>query len=596
MSGFQLAPGAIFARDFRVIEPLSEGGMGAVYVAEQLSTQARRALKLMHPQLVRDPGLRARFEQEATVVAQIPSDHVVQVIAAGVDAESGMPWLAMELLDGTDLSEAVATGRCGSSALREIMEQLCHGLSAAHERGVVHRDLKPENVFLAAPRRPGVHFTVKILDFGIAKVTEQARAPTATAALGTPLWMAPEQAGATGGTISPATDIWALGLIGFWLLTGRSYWKGATSPGVTLESLMREVLFDPLPPASERAHELGFRGAFPPGFDSWFARAVQRTPGERFQDAGVAFEALSQALAAPPPSGNEFSDAATAYADAPRMERATTPKTVDDIPPLRLATVPGFPAAANLNPAPPAVVPQPTPAAAFYHPAPTPNPEPPHYPPAAGYGYAATSAASSAGRGRATGFAWGLATLAVIVAGVGAALILTREDWQPYLEAALEPEATTAPPPPSAPSPTPVCPPGTRPSGGRCVAWVDRSCPSGLRFEEGKGCVAIVATPSPPVQPAPLPMPTKAPTSTPTPAPTPAKKTATLSIDCVPSCDSVRINGVEAGHSPIIRRVVPTGQTTVFCKRAGYQSSSLQLILSSGASVARRVNLIPLKK
>src|ERR1700690_4278358 len=99
-----LPPGTIFATDYRVIQPLSEGGMGAVYVAEQLSTGKQRALKLMLPQLVADPKLRARFEQEARIGSKLESEHVIEVVAAGVDHDTGMPWLAMELLRGEDLA------------------------------------------------------------------------------------------------------------------------------------------------------------------------------------------------------------------------------------------------------------------------------------------------------------------------------------------------------------------------------------------------------------------------------------------------------------------------------------------------------------
>ena len=90
----QLVPGTVFARDFRVVAPLAEGGMGAVYVVEQLSTGKQRALKLMHPQLVADPKSRERFAQEARVASQIESDHVVEVVGAGVDEATGTPWLA----------------------------------------------------------------------------------------------------------------------------------------------------------------------------------------------------------------------------------------------------------------------------------------------------------------------------------------------------------------------------------------------------------------------------------------------------------------------------------------------------------------------
>src|SRR5438876_9532147 len=94
----RLVAGEIFADDFRVVRPLSEGGMGAVYEVEQLSTGNRRALKLMHRELVGDARMRSRFVQEARVGAKIASDHVVQVIGAGIDEATGSPWLAMELL------------------------------------------------------------------------------------------------------------------------------------------------------------------------------------------------------------------------------------------------------------------------------------------------------------------------------------------------------------------------------------------------------------------------------------------------------------------------------------------------------------------
>ncbi len=553
MLAFQLEPGTVFASDFRIVEPLSEGGMGAVYVAEQISTRARRALKLMHPQLVRDPGLRARFEQEAKVSAQIPSDHVVQVIAAGVDTDSGMPWLAMELLDGTDLVEAAATGRCGAAVLREIMEQLCHGLGAAHERGIVHRDLKPENVFLAAPRRPGVPFTVKILDFGIAKVTEQARSGAATAALGTPLWMAPEQAGATAGKISPATDIWALGLIAFWLLTGRSYWKGAQQDDTTLQALMREVLFDELPPASVRAAELGVRSSLPAGLDAWFARTVNRDPAQRYPDARVAFEALSHALTSPPVSGNDFADAST------EAGRPSTPKTVDDVPPLQLPTAPAVTERQSYEAQQPQYPTPAVPYAAY-----------PQQPTTGGFGYATTSAP------RRRLVPWSIATFIVVAAGSAAALFITYEDWRPMLEGLLRSEpATPGPAPAPAPAPEIVCPSGTRKSGDRCVKIVDRTCPSGMRFKTGTGCVAIVAD----AGRRPLLF---------------DQLYGKLTFECSPGCDTVTINGKSYGASPVINVAVPTGTNVIIGRRKGYITYQYTLNVKAGTSYSRSIILKPL--
>jgi tRNA A-37 threonylcarbamoyl transferase component Bud32 len=290
-----LAPGEVFARDFKVVRPLNEGGMGAVYVVEQLSTGNQRALKLMHPELVSDARLRQRFEQEARIGARIKSDHIVQVVGAGVDEGTRTPWLAMELLEGEDLAAfATRRGPVPPAEVHEIVSQLCHGLAAAHAVGVVHRDLKPENVFLADARREGVPFTLKLLDLGIAKVVAEAQA-TMTAAVGTPLWMAPEQTVA-GAEITPATDVWALGLIVFRLLTGLSYWMGANTASPSAVTLLREVCIDPLPPATERAVRYGRGDRLPFGFDDWFARCVVRDPRARFAGAAEARAALSQVL------------------------------------------------------------------------------------------------------------------------------------------------------------------------------------------------------------------------------------------------------------------------------------------------------------
>src|SRR5262249_43792987 len=155
--------------------------------------------------------------------ARIHSDHVVQVVAAGVDGESGLPWLAMELLQGASLDDVVAShGPYPLEQVLTILRQLCHALGAAHDAGIVHRDLNAENVFLAESLSAEWPYTVKILDFGIAHLASEARG-AATDAMGSPLWMAPEQT-VRGSAIGPAADVWALGLLAFYLLTGRSFW------------------------------------------------------------------------------------------------------------------------------------------------------------------------------------------------------------------------------------------------------------------------------------------------------------------------------------------------------------------------------------
>jgi eukaryotic-like serine/threonine-protein kinase len=291
----QLNPGTVFGGEFRIVKPLSAGGMGAVYVAEQASTSKYRALKLMHPMLLSDPRLRERFEQEARVGGLIKSDHVVQVISAGVDQTTRVPWIAMELLEGEDLGACLRRrGIFTPAEVYEVFRQIGHALSAAHAVGVVHRDMKPENIFLSRTRDATGLNSVKILDFGIAKVVAEAKT-MATAALGTPLWMAPEQTDPRA-PISPATDVWPLGLIAFTMLTGRVYWKTAGDPLAGMTALMREILLEPLVPAAQRAAELGAPGTTPPGFDGWFARCVNREPSGRFPTAAEALEALGPAL------------------------------------------------------------------------------------------------------------------------------------------------------------------------------------------------------------------------------------------------------------------------------------------------------------
>jgi serine/threonine protein kinase len=306
MSVLLLTKGAIFAGDYEIVGLLAEGGMGAVYVARQLSTGKERALKVIQPQFLSDDRTRDRFTREARAASHVNSEHVIEVVSAGIDAPTGMPWLAMELLRGEDLdSFNERLGPLPWTQVLEIFRQLCHGLAAAHVTGLVHRDLKPENVFLATARRVGVPFTVKILDFGIAKIVHETKRDV-TDAVGTPTWMAPEQTEA-GKAITPATDVWALGLIAFRLLTGVPYWHSANAPDVSAMAILREVVFDPMEPASTRARTLGSTVELSPAFDAWFAKCVVRDPSERLQNATAALSGLERAFGASlRPSGEQM--------------------------------------------------------------------------------------------------------------------------------------------------------------------------------------------------------------------------------------------------------------------------------------------------
>jgi formylglycine-generating enzyme required for sulfatase activity/serine/threonine protein kinase len=350
-------PGQVFAGDFKITKPLKEGGMGAVYVAEQLGTGALRALKLMHPELVANATARRRFELEARVGARIESDYVVNVIGAGVDDATGVPWLAMELLQGEDLSERLArVGMLSPAATLDVFRPLCHAVGAAHAVGIVHRDLKPENIFLAKSRRPNEPFTLKVLDFGIARMAAEAKT-TATGAIGTPLWMPPEQT-MLGGKITPAADVWALGLIAFRLLSGLHYWRVANSEEGSMPALMRELALEPIEPASTRAASLGCPSRLPEGFDAWFARCVVREPEERFADANAAFDALAPLLGgtATHASAPGAPGALGAFAlTEPHLKphEARTLEVIDGTPPpTRLPSLGTAPGASVTNPQP----------------------------------------------------------------------------------------------------------------------------------------------------------------------------------------------------------------------------------------------------
>ena len=321
--------GSVFAGVYRIERELSVGGMGAVYEVSQLNTERRRALKLMHPHLAAVPEFRERFAREARVGGRLASEHVVEVLDAGVDEETQTPWLAMELLEGADLATALKErGPLPAAEVAELFVQLGHALSAAHDAGVVHRDLKPENLFVARSHRVDGNPTLKVLDFGIAKVVREAATTSgATASLGTPLWMAPEQT-EVGVEITPRADIWALGLIAFTLLTGRCYWLSVSDEEVSQLKLLREIAITPLRAASARAEELGCASLLPAGFDAWFARCVTRDVEDRFASVRQLVAELCQIIGERSPLAGP-GGAATGLAEPGSAEPATTDQAGD---------------------------------------------------------------------------------------------------------------------------------------------------------------------------------------------------------------------------------------------------------------------------
>ena len=270
---------------YKVVRLIGKGGMGAVYEVEHLHTGQHLAMKVLTAN--HHTAAVERFKREARAASRIQSDHIVRVTDADVAPElGGSPFLVMEMLDGTDLEHAAGEGATPDTVV-EWLRQVARGLSRAHDGGIIHRDLKPENLFLT--RREDGTPLVKILDFGIAKLTEEGGTLTQSDQfLGTPAYMAPEQAGSDGAPVTAAADLYSLGLIAFRLLVGRMYWK----PG-SLAQLLAQVLTEKMVPASERGSTLG------PGFDAWLLRACDRDPGKRFASVTEQVEALAGALGLP---------------------------------------------------------------------------------------------------------------------------------------------------------------------------------------------------------------------------------------------------------------------------------------------------------
>jgi serine/threonine-protein kinase len=271
---------------YKVVRLIGRGGMGAVYEVEHLHTGQRLALKVLTAN--HHTAAVERFKREARAASRIQSDHIVRVTDADVAPElGGAPFLVMDLLDGVDLEHAVAAGPASPATVVEWLRQVARGLGKAHDAGIVHRDLKPENLFLTQ-REDGTPL-VKILDFGIAKLTEDGGTLTQSDQfLGTPAYMAPEQADNRGAPVTAAADLYALGLIAFRLLVGRTYWR----PG-SLAQLLAQVLTEKMVPASERGSTLG------PDFDAWLLRACDRDPDQRFASSTEQVEALAGALGLP---------------------------------------------------------------------------------------------------------------------------------------------------------------------------------------------------------------------------------------------------------------------------------------------------------
>jgi eukaryotic-like serine/threonine-protein kinase len=286
--------GMIVAQRYRVERMIGVGGMGTVWAGRHLSLERLVAIKFIHPKLATSAEALRRFDLEAKAAAKLKSRHAVAVHDHGVTSD-GQPYIVMEYLEGETLERAIR--RRGPLPLAEvtaIVTQAARALQAAHDAGIIHRDLKPDNIFLMNDAEAGkLGYTVKLVDFGIAKMLQDdaahgAAATQAGSVLGTPHYMSPETLTAFA-PVSAASDIWSLGACTFTASVGRLPFEGDAIGDVVLK-----VCAAPLPVPSK------LNPSLPEAFDEWFAKACHRDRSQRFgsvRELAIALQQLDQWLA-----------------------------------------------------------------------------------------------------------------------------------------------------------------------------------------------------------------------------------------------------------------------------------------------------------
>ena len=262
--------GTVLEGAYRITRLVGEGGMGAVYEAVQLRLNKRVAIKLMSRDLAANREALARFHREAEITSHLGHPHLVTVIDFGT-AESGEPYLVMEYLEGEDLDHRLRrVGRMPMEAVVHVVRQVASALNAAHDQGVVHRDLKPGNVFLV--QIPGEPDFVKVLDFGISKMkAARTQLTSASAVMGTPNYMSPEQATGMIDDIDHHADQWALACIAWEMLLGRCPFVADETAAL----LYQIINLDPHPLAPRVP-------GLPPAAETALRQALRKKPAERF--------------------------------------------------------------------------------------------------------------------------------------------------------------------------------------------------------------------------------------------------------------------------------------------------------------------------
>ena len=268
--------GATLAGRYRVITRLGRGGMSSVYLARHLMIDRLAAVKVLRADLSRDPVHRDRFLREARAVNRIQHENVIDITDYGETSE-GLVYLVMEYVPGESLLAAIARGPLALRRALDIARQIASGLARAHQMEVIHRDLKPDNVLLIP--RDDRRDQVKLLDFGIAKLLDQPSLTLTNKVFGTPGYIAPEYA--TGGAITPRTDLYSLGVVLYEMVTGALPFE-VEHLG---ELMLKHVMEAPIPPRARLS-------SIPEPIERFVLRCLEKQPERRFQNAHEVIEQI----------------------------------------------------------------------------------------------------------------------------------------------------------------------------------------------------------------------------------------------------------------------------------------------------------------
>jgi serine/threonine protein kinase len=279
---------------YELLGELGRGGMGVVYRARQLSLNRVVALKMIRDSAWASPDVLTRFRLEAEAIARMQHPNIVQIYEVG--QQEGRPYLALEFVDGGSLARKLREGPLTVRQAAQLLETLARAIHAAHQRGIVHRDLKPGNILLAACGvGPGAtpqagELIPKITDFGIAKrLGDEASSTRTGAIMGTPSYMAPEQASGKSKEVGPAADIYALGAILYELLTGRPPFADDNS----LDTILKVVASEPAAPRS-------LQPKVPRDLETICLKCLRKEPHSRYATALELAEDLRAFLAGEP--------------------------------------------------------------------------------------------------------------------------------------------------------------------------------------------------------------------------------------------------------------------------------------------------------